>query len=197
MIKGKKDLKQYLEQDKIALGKKYRKPKIIHDEIWKFEILLRKTEYFVNCREDLFGKIWSYVLQIVYYKRRLKYNTYVPLNTFGPGLSIAHLGSIVVNGNAMIGKNCRIQEGVTIGTTNGSNNAPTIGDNCFLGSGAKIIGNVKIAADIAIGANAVVVSSFEEPGITIGGIPAKKISNNNSHSNLNENIFKNMNSLDK
>ena len=112
------------------------------------------------------------------------HNFSIPLNVFGPGLSIAHYGTIVVNGNAVIGKNCRIQESVTIGATNGSSKAPKLGDNVFIGSGARIIGDINVADDIAIGANAVVVNSFNEKGITIAGVPAKKISDNNSHDNL-------------
>ena len=189
MIRTKGDYKEFLLRDKIALGKTYKKPKVIGDEIWKFEILLRKTEYYVNCRKDLFGKIYSMYLQLRYYKKRLKYNTYIPLNVFDAGLSIAHFGSIVVNGNAKVGKNCRIQESTTIGSTNGSNSAPILGDNVFIGSGARIIGEINVANDIAIGANAVVNKNFLTPGITIGGVPAKKISNNNSHLNLNKNIF--------
>ena len=99
-------------------------------------------------------------------------------------MSIAHYGTITVNDNARIGKNCRIQEGTCIGSTNGNNDAPIIGDNVFIGTGAKIIGNIKIGNNIAIGANAVVTKSFENGNITIAGIPAKKISDNNSHNNL-------------
>lgn len=189
MIKNKKDYKMYLDADRIALGKEYRKPKFVHDEIWKFERLLRKTEYYTNCRRDVIGKIYSMFLQFYYYKKRLKYNTYIPLNVFGPGLSIAHFGSIVVNGNAKIGKNCRIQESTTIGATNGSDKAPIIGNNIFIGSGSRIIGEIEIGNDIAIGANAVVINNFKEDGITIAGVPAKKISDNDSHSNLNKMIF--------
>ena len=189
MIKSKNDYKYFLDADRIALGKNYKKPKIIHDEIWKFEILLRKTEYYVNCRRDIFGKIFGLFLQILYYKKRIKYNTYIPLNVFESGLSIAHFGSIVVNGNAKIGKNCRIQESTTIGATNGNDKAPILGDNIFIGSGARIIGEIELGNDIAIGANAVVNKSFKENGITIAGVPAKKISSNNSHSNLNSMIF--------
>ena len=196
MINSKNDYLKYLKQDKLALGKNYKSPKLVHDEIWRFEILLRKTEYYVNCkktpsgikktRKSIIGKLYSKVLQFLYYKKRLKYNTYIPLNVFGPGLSIAHFGSIIVNGNAKIGKNCRIQDSVTIGATNGASDAPVLGDNIFIGSGARIIGKVNIASDIAIGSNAVVVNNFNESGITIGGVPAKKISDNNSHSNLNK-----------
>lgn len=186
MISSKNDYLKYLEQDKLALGKKYKSPKLVHDEIWRFEILLRKTEFYVNCKKTFVGKICGKVLQFLYYKKRLKYNTYIPLNVFGPGLSIAHFGSIIVNGNAKVGENCRIQDSVTIGATNGESDAPVIGNNVFIGSGARIIGKVNIASDIAIGANAVVIKDFNKSGITIGGVPAKKISDNNSHSNLNK-----------
>ena len=78
---------------------------------------------------------------------------------------------------------------VCIGATNGSEKAPVIGDNCFLGTGAKVIGEITIADNVAIGANAVVCKSIEEPGTTWGGVPAKKISENSSRSNLCRNLF--------
>ena len=104
----------------------------------------------------------------------------IQFNCFGPGLSIAHYGLLVVGGNAKIGKNCRIHEGVTIGLTGGSDLSAKIGDNVFIGSGAKILGNLTIADGTCIGANAVVIRDILEPNITVGGVPAKKISNNNS-----------------
>ena len=52
---------------------------------------------------------------------------------------------------------------------------PVIGNNVMMGAGAKVIGNVTIADNIKIGAGAVVASSFTEPGITIGGVPARKL----------------------
>ena len=63
--------------------------------------------------------------------------------------------------------------------------APTIGDRVFIGSGARIIGNIHIADDCVIGANAVVVHDIDEPNTIWGGIPAKKISNNGSYHYLN------------
>ena len=86
----------------------------------------------------------------------------------------------MVNSKAVIGENCRIQENVTIGATGGSIKAPQLGNNIFIGSGARIIGDITVADNIAIGANAVVTKSFTENDITLGGVPAKKISNNNS-----------------
>ena len=191
MINSKTDYKKFLEMDMIALGKSGR-PKLVGDEIWKFQRLLRKTEYFVNCNKTFFGKIYSLYLQYRYHRFRKKLGFSIPLNVFGPGLSIAHYGTIVINGNARIGKNCRIQECTTIGATNGSKKAPVLGDNIFIGSGARIIGDIRIENNVAIGANAVVVNDIVEQGITVAGVPEKKISNNNSYSNLNKKVVDNL-----
>ena len=115
---------------------------------------------------------------------KLKYFIYsilcgfsIPINVFGKGLSIAHRGTIVVNGKARIGENCRIHACVNIGTVPGVNGvAPTIGDNVYIGPGAKIYGNISVASGIMIGANAVVNKSFDEENICIAGAPARKIS---------------------
>lgn len=105
----------------------------------------------------------------------------IPPNTFGPGLSIAHRGDIIVNGAARIGADCRVHAGVNIGTAAGRKNAaPKIGDGCYLGPGVKIFGPITIGNDTAIGANAVVNSNFPEGNCSLGGIPAKRISDKNS-----------------
>ena len=64
------------------------------------------------------------------------------------------LNGIVISPNAVIGKNCTIFHQVTIGE--GRDGAPTVGDNCFIGVGAKIIGKIKIGDNVRIGANCVV-----------------------------------------
>ena len=102
-------------------------------------------------------------------------------NVFGPGLSIGHHGTIVVNGNSKVGANCRIHVCVSIGTKAGySDVAPTLGDNIYIGPGAKLFGSIYIADGIAIGANSVVNKPFKEQNITIAGIPARKISSKGS-----------------
>jgi serine O-acetyltransferase len=189
MIQSKKDYDFYLLADKIALSRtdhlsikmrmyfKFISP----DEVWDFEKLLRKTEYVKNCKQE---KI--YILQYAMCLRRLHhYQTllgfYINPNNFGPGLSISHPGPIIVNPSARIGSNCRIHPGVTIGTAAGcKDKTPHMGNNIFIGPGATIIGLIEIADDIAIGANSVVNRSFTEPGITIAGNPAKKVSDKGS-----------------
>ena len=194
MITNKKEMNYYISQDAIASrrkGKNIKKAKLFGDEVWKFQVTLRKTEYYHN----LYHGSKKYVIlqylwfKFLFHKRSVKLGFTIPLNAFGPGLSIAHYGTIVVNRAAKIGKNCRLQEGVNIGATNGSAGAPRIGDNVFIGTGAKIIGDISIADDVAIGANAVVVKSITEKGVTYAGVPAKKISSNDSHANLAPELF--------
>jgi serine O-acetyltransferase len=117
----------------------------------------------------------------MYRRISIKLGISISPNTFGPGLSIAHRGTIVVNGGAKIGANCRIHVGVNIGTEAGkADAAPTIGDNCYIGPGAKIFGPIVIGPNSVIGANAVVNKSFSEGNQTLGGVPAKVISKKNS-----------------
>lgn len=113
----------------------------------------------------------------------------IPINVSEKGLALPHRGHIVINSTAKIGENCRIHQGVTIGSTSGSKNSAQIGNNVFIGSGAALIGDITIADDVAIGANAVVTHSIHEKGTTWGGVPARKISNNNSHSQLCPKLF--------
>jgi serine O-acetyltransferase len=97
-------------------------------------------------------------------------------------LSIAHYGSIIVNGGARIGANCRIHVGVNIGTEAGKSlTAPRIGDNCYIGPGAKVFGDIIIGPNTVIGSNAVVNQSFVEGGITIAGVPARVVSEKSSN----------------
>lgn len=187
MIKAKEDLREYLKADQVALGKEgQRSPRFKHDIVWTYQILLRKCEYYENCRKDLVGKIWAKWLKFRLITLSHKLGFSIGLNVFDKGLSIAHYGPIVVSAQSRIGKNCRIHEGVTIGVTGDAywkdipRQAATIGDNVFIGSGAKIIGPVSIADNVAIGANAVVVKDITEPNTTWGGVPAKKISSNGS-----------------
>lgn len=181
MITGKADYLYYLKCDAAALRQTRSKPRMIGDEVWKYQRLLRKTEYYTNCKRKNPLRFW---LKWRLHNLSVKYGFSIPLNTFGPGLSIAHIGPIVINSQSKVGANCRIQTGVTLGATNGSADAPQLGDNVFLGDGCKLIGAITVADDVAIGANAVVVKSITEPGTTWGGVPARKISDKSSASNL-------------
>lgn len=198
MIDSRQKYYEYLEQDQIALGRQQdKRPRLFGDEIWKLERLLRQVEYDSNCRKGLSAAVIGRYHKFRFHCLSVKLGMTIPVNSFGPGLSIPHYGTIVVHGNARIGKNCRLQEGVTIGATNGSHEAAVIGDNCYFGSGAKVIGAVRIADDVAVGANAVVTADITEPGTTWAGAPARKISDQNSHSNLCQALFQEIDVIGK
>lgn len=183
MIKSKTDYKYYIRQDALANKRKRIKAKLIGDDIWKFILLLRLNEY-IDSWPDIKRKVlFPYVVLQKYrfYRLSIRCGFSIPTGCFREGLSIAHRGALVVNPTARIGKNCRIHENVNIGSTNGENQAAIIGDNVFIATGVKIIGSVKISDNVAIGAGAVVVKDILENGTTWAGVPAKKVSNNDSH----------------
>jgi serine O-acetyltransferase len=187
MIESKKDYRLYLERDRIALAQRRKKPRLFADEVWKFQRLLRRFEYCTNCRQSLLWKPYSLLLKLRFRRLSIRLGFDIPCNVFGPGLSIAHYGTIVVNGTARIGANCRIHAGVNIGTQAGHTHlAPKIGDNVYIGPGAKIFGPIEIESGIAIGANSVVNKSFKEPNISIAGVPARKISDKGSAGLMNQ-----------
>lgn len=178
MIENRKDLQYYLECDKVALGVKGSLRDWIINDIWRYERNLRKLEYHSNRKNGISKKLFVYY----YYFRKWRMERILGFqlhrNVFGPGLSIAHLGPIIVNSHARVGKNCRIHNLVHIATRpheGMEQKAPTIGDNVFIGAGVVIAGDITIANDIAIGANSYVDRSFLEEGIVIAGSPARKI----------------------
>lgn len=100
----------------------------------------------------------------------------IPCGVFGPGLRINHYGLIVINPKCRIGSWCDIHQGVNIGE-GVDKGAPQIGDNVWIGPGAKLYGGITIGDNIMIGANSVVNKSFPHSCITIAGVPARIIKN--------------------
>lgn len=85
--------------------------------------------------------------------------------------------AIVIHRKAVIGKRCMIGSCVTIGGKSGAKKLPVIGDDCYIATGAKILGNVKVGNGVVVGANAVVVTDVPDNCI-VAGIPAKIIKTN-------------------
>lgn len=81
------------------------------------------------------------------------------------------LNGIIIHPSVRIGKNVTIMQQVTIGTRH-ENKSAVIGDHCFIGAGAKILGNIIIGNNVKIGANAVVLDSVPD-NCTVAGVPAQ------------------------
>ncbi len=136
------------------------------------EWLLRKdkTEYWWKMRQKCFSKnpIRKIYNRSRGYKLLAKYNAYIPWTVkFASMPMLPHgLCGIFISADAKIGKNCVIFHQVTIGSNTLKDSkgfgSPTLGDNVYIGAGAKIIGGVKIGNNVRIGANCVVTMDIPD-----------------------------------
>lgn len=94
--------------------------------------------------------------------------------TIGPGLRIWHFGSIFIHPDTVMGANCTLRQGVTIGNRHAGGAVPIIGSNVEFGAYAQVLGGIRIGNDCRIGAMAVVLSDMPD-GATAVGIPARII----------------------
>ncbi len=94
----------------------------------------------------------------------------------GKRLFIDHGMGIVIGETAIIGDDCTIYHGATLGGTGKDKNKrhPTIGNNVMIGSGAKILGPINIGENVKIGAGAIVLKNIPS-NCTVVGIPANRI----------------------
>lgn len=175
MICSKEELKLYLAEDlKRFDGRKPSfKDWILHNEVWylfHYVRHLRYIEFYKHKNKILF--LWHFLL----YKRlgfKLKITIYP--DTIGPGLRIYHTGGFIhVGKNVKIGKHCTILPGVVFGnkTEKPDSGFVVVGNNCYFGLGAKILGSLSIGNNAIIGANAVVTKDVPDNAV-VGGVPAK------------------------
>jgi serine O-acetyltransferase len=116
-----------------------------------------------------------------------KFGISIPFETqIGSGFYIGHFGGIVVNEKCVIGKNCNISQGVTLGeASRGSRTGcPVLGDSVYIGPGAKIVGAVRIGDRVAIGANCVVTKDVPDDSVVVG-VPGTVISQEGSAGYIN------------
>ncbi|MNH36160.1 Serine acetyltransferase [compost metagenome] len=90
----------------------------------------------------------------------------------GRNFVIDHFGGIVISGYARFGDDCRIRNGVVVGLKNVNEPiAPVFGNNVDIGAGAKVLGNIRIGDNVAIGSNAVVLIDVPDNSLAVG-VPA-------------------------
>jgi serine O-acetyltransferase len=166
----KKDLYRYYGEDGEPLLKKIFRPLEI-----KYISLFRKAN------------MCKFLPLKLFYRARLmhlsnKTQIQIPARTsIGEGLYIGHLGRVIIHPDARIGKNVNINTGVTIGMENRGirKGAPEISDNCWVGTNAVVVGNIKIGSDVLIAPLTYVNFDVPDHSIVIGN-PGKIIPKENA-----------------
>ena len=99
-----------------------------------------------------------------------------PGATIGSGLFIDHGMGVVIGETAILGDDCLIYQGVTLGGTGKESGKrhPTLGDNVVVGAGAKVLGNIEIGSDVRIGSGSVVLKNVPSH-CTVVGIPGRVV----------------------
>lgn len=185
MILTKKDLKEYLNADKLRYKDHKKSSSFIRDFIKcvfmiqgeeyyvrKYLRTLRHYEFYLNNSKHNF-LFW---ILCKFYSFRHKYlsnqyHIYIGANKVGKGLYIPHFSSGIICNCASMGENCIISSGVIVGNKGGQENIPIVGNNVELCIGCKIIGKIKIGDNAIVAPNSVVIKDVPDNAI-VSGIPA-------------------------
>lgn len=167
---------QQLKEDWIAHGKDWTKPGFRAVAVYRFGV------WRMNIKPIFLRAPLSILYRALFRKIRNGYGIELPYSAqLGRRVVIEHQSCIVIHGDCIIGDDCIIRQGVTMGNRylDRPFDAPKLGKRVNVGAGAKLFGNITIGDDVNIGANAVVLSDIP-PGKTAVGIPAKILSSQKS-----------------
>lgn len=167
----KNDIKSIMERDPAA-----RNPFEVFFMYPGFRAILRH-----RIAHKLYNKGHKFIATRISNTTRRKYGIEIhPAAKIGNGVFIDHGMGVVIGETAIVGDNCTIYQGVTLGGTGKDKGKrhPTLGNNVLVGCGAKLLGNFTVGDNAKIAANAVVLSDVPE-NCTCVGIPARIVKRNN------------------
>lgn len=165
-----------LREDYAAHGREFSRPGFRALAVYRF------GNWRLGVRPKLLRAPLSMLYRCLFRYVRNHYGIELPYSArLGRRVIIEHQGGIVIHGNAGIGDDCIIRQGVTIGNKNLERpfDAPQLGAGVNVGAGAKLLGAVMIGARAQIGANAVVLTNVPAGALAVG-IPARVITRRNS-----------------
>ncbi len=165
-----------------------------HDGNWGSQgfwvlVVYRFGRWRYLARPTVLRKFLSFIYRILFKLTQILTGVELPCEAeVGDNLVIDHFGGIIVSGFAKLGNNCRIRDGVVIGLRRiGDKRAPVLGDNVDVGSGAKLLGAIRIGNNVLVGANAVVLCDVPDDCIAVG-VPAIVRRRNHPRSDLAKDI---------
>ena len=167
----KNDIKSIMERDPAARN--------------SFEVFFMYPGFRAILRHRIAHKLYNkghkFIATRISNTTRRKYGIEIhPAAKIGNGVFIDHGMGVVIGETAIVGDNCTIYQGVTLGGTGKDKGKrhPTLGNNVLVGCGAKLLGNFTVGDNVKIAANAVVLSDVPE-NCTCVGIPARIVKRNN------------------
>lgn len=166
----KEDLYRYYGKEKLTL-----KDILFSHTEFRYVYVLRKTTFAPNRLSRIF---WHMILLRMSHRTKIQ----IPYEAqIGGGLFVGHLGRILVNKKAVLGRNVNIATGVTIGEESRGKRmgCPTIGDNCWIGTNAVLVGKINIGNDVMIAPLSFVNFDVPDHSIVIGN-PGKIIPKENA-----------------
>ncbi|MBN9212184.1 MAG: hypothetical protein BGO45_03655 [Microbacterium sp. 71-36] len=180
-IQNRADYREFLAADLLAYNvSRWRIDSPWRHPVLHYQRLLRRTEFLATRRGAAarIARFWArFRLQSVGVRTGIT----LPPGVAGPGVTIAHYGTVVVNTRARIGKFTRLHPGVTIGIADGK--VPVIGDFVYLGPNVVVYGGVTVGDGAVVGANSV-VNKDVPPGVTVVGSPARVVAERDSRALL-------------
>ncbi|RKS50588.1 serine O-acetyltransferase [Gillisia mitskevichiae] len=162
-------------------------PGIFNTPGMRFMFFFRLCNTYKNTPVALFFKFYFKGMQA-------KYGFQIPHSTkIGAGLFLGHYGNIVINAKSIIGKNCNISQGVTIGAVNRGKNkgCPVIGDEVWIGANSVIVGNIKIGNNALIAPLTFVNRDVPENALVVGN-PGEIVNYSGSEGYINNKILNNL-----
>ena len=177
MISSRKELREFMRADRLALRQEH--PLLArltygeHAMIRTYMGVLRHAEYWSHQKGLLAKVAYSYYL-LRYRRLCLKSGMYVALDSVGKGFCIEHPGFLRVDSFCRVGDRCTILPMVLMGKKKPDlqDFQIVVGDDCYIGTGATILGPVRIGHNVTIAAGAVVLHDVPDNAV-VAGVPAK------------------------
>lgn len=171
------NFKQYISKEVLNVNSHFLGLKLI--KIYFFGSASKRSILIYRIGEALYNANYKKIAKLFFLKLEKNYNIFISPNAkIGIGLKVPHPSGIIIGDKARIGNNVTIFQQVTIGGArigDAKNQLyPTIGNDCILFAGAKLLGKVKIGESCIIGANAVVIKDIPDY-CTAVGVPAREI----------------------
>ncbi len=159
------DLNEYVRDGIFPHGQRWRWWHRYQFPVIHWQRCLRRAEFAVAARRHPLWKPWVLLTRFRLQRWSIRLNLEIPINVFGPGLTIPHYGTIVVNPKVRAGSYCRIHPGTCLGELKGRN--PVVGDNVYIGNGAIIFGDVIIGNGVRVGPHALVRRSINDSRVVV------------------------------